>query len=419
MLFPWPTGVPAMGSIRVRPETGKLQFDFIYRGQRCREQTALADTAENRKRVKKMLDRIEAEIMTGTFDYARHFPASKRAAQFAAVTASASPPHLYGGLQSPSTPLFRDFAEQWVSQFGVDWRRTYRKTMRGILERYLLPRFADKEVGRISRDEVLQFRSEIAKLPGRNGNDTLSPKTINDAFGLLSMILSEAADRYHIINPCAGVKRLKIRRTDIAPFALAEVNLILREVRSDYRDYFLVRFFTGMRTGEIHGLKWKYVDLARRQILVRETWTHGHTEYTKTDGSQREIHLSQPVVDALERQASATRAMSDYVFANRDGKPLSTENVTNRVWYPLLRYLGLERRRPYQTRHTAATLWLAAGENPEWIARQLGHSSTEMLFRVYSRYVPNLTRQDGSAFDRMLAAGISGDDTNTGDNNHD
>jgi integrase len=45
---------------------------------------------------------------------------------------------------------------------------------------------------------------------------------------------------------------------------------------------------------------------------------------------------------------------------------------------------------------------LASGESPEWIARQLGHSNTEMLFRVYSRYVPNLTRQDGSAFERLL-----------------
>jgi integrase len=53
-------------------------------------------------------------------------------------------------------------------------------------------------------------------------------------------------------------------------------------------------------------------------------------------------------------------------------------------------------------RHTAATLWLASGEAPEWIARQLGHTTTEMLFRVYSRFVPNLTRQDGSAIDRLL-----------------
>ena len=65
-----------------------------------------------------------------------------------------------------------------------------------------------------------------------------------------------------------------------------------------------------------------------------------------------------------------------------------------RVWYPLLEYLGLTKHRPYQTRHTAATLLLASGENPEWVARVLGHASTEMLFKVYSRYVPNATRQD-------------------------
>ncbi|MDW2812641.1 site-specific integrase, partial [Acinetobacter baumannii] len=63
---------------------------------------------------------------------------------------------------------------------------------------------------------------------------------------------------------------------------------------------------------------------------------------------------------------------------------------------------GLKSRRAYQTRHTAATLWLSAGENPEWNARQLGHSTTEMLFRVYSRYIPNVTRRDGSAFEAML-----------------
>ena len=69
----------------------------------------------------------------------------------------------------------------------------------------------------------------------------------------------------------------------------------------------------------------------------------------------------------------------------------------------VIKLLGYNKRRPYQTRHTAATLWLAAGEAPEWIARQMGHSTTEMLFKVYSRYVPNLTRQDGSAMERLLA----------------
>ena len=70
-----------------------------------------------------------------------------------------------------------------------------------------------------------------------------------------------------------------------------------------------------------------------------------------------------------------------------------------------LNFLGMPlRKKPSWRRRlrTAATLWLAAGENPEWIARQMGHTTTEMLFRVYSRYVPNLTRRDGSAIERLL-----------------
>ena len=63
---------------------------------------------------------------------------------------------------------------------------------------------------------------------------------------------------------------------------------------------------------------------------------------------------------------------------------------------------NLDKRRPYQTRHTTATLMLASGENPEWIARLMGHANTQMLFTVYSRFVPNLTRQDGLAITGLL-----------------
>lgn len=114
--------------------------------------------------------------------------------------------------------------------------------------------------------------------------------------------------------------------------------------------------------------------------------------------------MSQRVFDALKAQQALTRHLGEYVFCSRTGLPIDLHNFLSRVWNPLLDHLGLARRRPYQMRHTAATLWLAAGENPEWIASQLGHTTTEMLFRVYSRFVPNLTRKDGSAFERMLAA---------------
>jgi integrase len=215
--------------------------------------------------------------------------------------------------------------------------------------------------------------------------------------------LEEAADRFEFTCPFIRIKPLKVPKSDIQPFTLQEVQQILNAVRADFRTYFLVRFFTGMRTGEIDGLKWKYVDFEKRQILIRETIVRGEEEYTKTDSSQREIQMNTLVYEALLAHKEWTASRSEYVFCSPNGNIIDHANVTKRIWYPLLKILGIAPRRPYQTRHTAATLWLAAGENPEWIARQMGHSNTEMLFTVYSRYVPNLTRRDGSAMERLIA----------------
>lgn len=95
-------------------------------------------------------------------------------------------------------------------------------------------------------------------------------------------------------------------------------------------------------TGELHGLKWKYVDFERRLILIRETVVDGEESYTKTDSSQREIQMSQLVFDALKEQEKSTRKLSEFVFCNREGHPLDFKNVNNRVWKPLLRHLGLK-----------------------------------------------------------------------------
>lgn len=81
-------------------------------------------------------------------------------------------------------------------------------------------------------------------------------------------------------------------KSDVQPFTLEEVNQIISHVRSDHRNYYTVRFFTGMRTGEIDGLKWKYVDYDSRFILIRQTIVAGQVDYTKTDGSQREIDVA-------------------------------------------------------------------------------------------------------------------------------
>lgn len=407
----------AMASIRARKDNGLLFFDFRYQGKRYREQTLLNDTKSNRKKMEEVLTKIENDISEGIFDHQKYFPKSN--SNHHSSTQNVIEEAVAGTLPVPqtaaisqvqsiiqTTPLFEVFAEKWFDECKIGWRRSYIETMRNTIDKHLLPYFGDKMVSSIRREDILDFRSQLAKVPGRKSQN-LSARRINAIVLGLRQILNEAADRYNFTTPGQRVKPLKIKRQEIAPFTLDEVNLILKTIRADYRDYFIVRFFTGMRTGEIHGLKWKYIDFKNRQILIRETLVRDEMEEEgKTDLSIREIFMSDVVYEALLRQRDMTFKHSEFVFCNAFGKPHNLNNLTNRIWYPILRHLGFELRRPYTTRHTAATLWLAAGENPEWIARQMGHATTEMLFRVYSRYVPNLTRNDGSAFNRLLSGAV-------------
>ena len=408
-----------MASLRPRGDTGQLFFDFRWQGKRYRAPTDLPDTPESRKALAPKLKQLNDAIKRGVFSMAAFFPEQVPGERPVAVTsagqgptaanaASVAPSRPVTGLPM-ATPLFSTFAEQWFGEFKVGWRRTYVTTVRGILDRHLLQRFGPLAIGTVTRAQILELRSHLSASRGRRPGSTLSPARINTVMLILRQILQEAADRYEFPMPMGRLRPLKIPKSDVDPFSLEQVQLITDSVRKDYRHYMVTRFFTGMRSGEIHGLKWKYVDFDKRLILVRETIVGGEKEYTKTDSSQRDIVMSQLVFDALRAQHKATGTM-EYVFCNRAGEPLDTNNFTKRVWYPLLRHLGLAPRRPYQTRHTAATLWLAAGETPEWIARQLGHASTEMLFRVYSRFVPNLTRRDGSAIDRLLATRFASGD---------
>ncbi|MDC7713688.1 DUF3596 domain-containing protein [Vogesella sp. LYT5W] len=394
-----------MGVVRARKETGLLFLDFRWDGKRCREQTELRDTAANRRKLEKMLAQIESEIQLGRFSYATFFPDSRKCVEVTLAPVSVFSPAREEIVMDEAvlkTPLFADFIKEWLSENQIGWRRSYQVTIRGNIDKYYLPAFGSVRVGAVTRADLLKFRSSLAKVSGRNGNTTLSANRINKIMDPLRRVFEEAADRYDFTTPYVRIKPLKVPKSDVQPLTLQEVKLIVDSVRLDFRNYYIVRFFTGMRTGEIDGLKWKYVDFERRQILIRETIVYGEDDYTKTDASQRDIAMSQPVYEALVNQYKATGAMSEYVFCNLQGMPIEHNNVTKRVWYPLLASLGLERRRPYQTRHTAATLWLAAGEAPEWIARQMGHANTEMLFKVYSRFVPNLTRKDGSAFEQLL-----------------
>lgn len=410
-----------MGSVRSRKDNGQLFLDFRYLGERCRERSVLADTKPNRYKLEHLMNQIESEIKAGQFRYRNYFPGSSLLEKIEALEAQQFRPaypmvsipvanqpagQAVENISSAGHPTFAEFAEKFITENESLWKRSNIRTKRDILEKWLIPQFGKRVISSITKQDLLEFRSVLAKAPGKKPGTTMSASRINHVMTSVKQVLDEAADRFNFTTPYQNIKRMRIKKTDVTPFTIEEVEMIIKYCREDFRNYFTVKFFTGMRPGEIHGLKWKYVDFDKRLITIRETIVDDYEETPKTADSNRDIQMTPQVYEALKAQWDVTGKRSVYVFANSNGGALTNRNMSNRVWYPMLRSLGLKPRTPYQTRHTFATLMLAAGESPEWIAFQMGHSSTEMLFKIYSRYVPNLTRRDGSAFERMLAANL-------------
>jgi integrase len=390
-----------MASISIR--NNKLVIDFRYNGIRCREQTALTDSKNNRAKLAKLASDIEAAMRLQQFIYSDYFPGSPRAKQFTEIDhqirmQTSTQPQTASVLYR-DCPTFNTFSAEWLAEHEGIWRASYRANVNSIYENYLLLAFNNQRLDNITRADILKFRASLTK--PQSNKKRISNDWINHIMVQLHRLLTEASKRYKFDNPFADIEPLKIDKPLINPLTLKEVRIFLAGVRADFRNYYLIRFFTGLRTAEIDGLQWRYVDFERKQIVVQETIVNGDPEKPKNQSSYRSVTLSKPVIAALMAQKEVTGQLK-YVFCNAAGNPLDHRNVTKRIWNPTLQLLGLPPRRAYETRHTAATLWLAAGENPEWIAKQLGHSSTKMLFERYSRFVPNITRQDGSAFEALL-----------------
>ena len=102
-----------------------------------------------------------------------------------------------------------------------------------------------------------------------------------------------------------------------------------------------------------------------------------------------------PLFTVLSNHRQQSAPEGRYVFPSPEAAPLEVNNLRNRVWYPALEKAGLRKRTMYQTRHTFASLMLSYGEDPLWVARMMGHTSTEMLYRHYGKFIRNRKGKKG------------------------
>lgn len=384
----------------VRSRSAKsVEIDFIFRGQRCRETFSIAPTPANLKKVSQHRATILDAIARNVFDYAVTFPTSKNRFKFAERPQSA-------GLR------IDDYLETWIKgkkkQLKASTWAGYNKIVTMLnqtdLGKLLLPELRRTHV----RDWCKSQES--------------SNKWLANVQSVLRSALQDALDDDLLeTNPLYGWKyenaeAVKLQ-DDVDPFDAIEREAILSAFSEpQYKNMFEFAFWTGLRTSELVALTWDDIDWIRGEARVNKAKTQfaDTPETTKTRKGIRDVKLLAPALAALKRQKTITFFLEGgEIFRDpRTNEAWNGDEAIRRgPWKTGIRKSGVRYRRPYQTRHTYASMMLTAGEPLGWVANQMGHADLSMLARVYGRWIKSATPDVGNKAVAMFS-GVKSCDSN-------
>ena len=236
----------------------------------------------------------------------------------------------------------------------------------------------------------------------------VSPRRIKNIRAVLNGILSDALDNDLITkNPVSATKTIPLNDSEIYPFSMNEIALILENSEGQYRNFFAFAFMTGMRSGEMIALKWSDIDFFKSEINISRTKRMGVEKCPKTTAGKRTIDIVDFLKPYLQNQYELTGHKNSYVFLNQDGEGYhDIRRIRDSAWRKTITKCGLKYRTIYQTRHSFATMMLENGEDILWVSHTLGHKNTSITYDVYTKYVKDKEKKRGSFLEKGLSSKI-------------
>lgn len=317
--------------------------------------------------------------------------------------------------------LVGEYLEDWLGRRTSVLRPTTQRSYRGMIRCYLVPRIGQLTIRELDRIRIEDLYAELLRSGGHNGRP-LAPTTVQHCHAILSRALEDAVLNGLIARNHARSVRPPQRRHD-----QREVEEQLRVWTAEEARRFLVAIDdhpwraiwhlglgTGLRRGEILGLRWCDVDLEARVIRVSRALTYVEGDFRLLSPKtcrQRAISLGSSVVRTLghwrdEQEAwrtSGPRWLNewDLVFTQPDGSPIDPMLVT-REFRKVVRGAGVPVIRLHDLRHTHATLMLAADVPIRIVSDRLGHVTVAVTMDIYGHLLPGMDAEAAAKFDAML-----------------
>jgi integrase len=286
----------------------------------------------------------------------------------------------------------RDYATQWLASLRDSVKPTTMTWYRWDVENRIIPELGAIPLKDISVLVVAHFVEDL--LAAGVGRSAVARAT-----RCLSAMLSEAVANEQIEdNPALRLSRKqrpKYRAPDAKTLTLEQLNSLLAQISSRYAAAVVIAAMTGLRQGEILGLKWADVDLENKKLRVERSIVQiGKQIYEmdpKTESSRRTIALPQRVVTSMrEHKTRMSRegidiSGSGYLFQTENGKTPARSHLLRKVLRPALKRAGLPAISWRELRHSFASASIELDVPGEALARTLGHKDVGVTHRVYNK----------------------------------
>ena len=323
----------------------------------------------------------------------------------------------------PSKLTVAEWLRQWLDEAQHSVARKTLERYREIVERHLVPALGAIALTKLQAIHIQHYYVEALASGRRDGTGGLSARTVNHHDRVLNVAMKRArALRLIPTNPVEDVSRPRVEQHEMQVLEPAECAALLAAAR-DSRIFpiIILTLGTGLRRGEVLGLRWSDVDLARKIVIVQQSLEQTRAglafKTPKTRKSRRTIALSPTLVEVLHahraKQAAErlalgmSRAPDGLTFTRLDGDPIWPDALT-KEFGRIVRRAKVRRITFHGLRHTHATDLLRAGVHPKIASERLGHSTVGITLDTYSHATPSLQEDAAMRIDAGLRATLPG-----------
>lgn len=302
--------------------------------------------------------------------------------------------------------------DEWFDAYAkVKVRASSHQTYKGYIENHIKPNIGDIPIEKLTSLRLQKFyrklltEGRVPRIESENQPKGLSAKTVRNIHQVISSAMSMAVKHKLILsNPAEGCELPKVEHKEMHTIPAEQLGAFLREAKESgvYELYYL-DLATGLRRGELLGLKWDDIDLDQGAIHVRRQVYRIDGEVRevplKTKHSYRSISISKDAVELLREMK--TRRVSEYVFPSPTGGPISPDSVLHML-HRVLKRAGLPSMRFHDLRHSFATLALQNGVDIKTVSGMLGHFSAGFTLDTYAHVTTAAQKEAANTMGNVL-----------------